>query len=165
MTTIKYHYLLMTQFDFLENETLEELLREKTSYYLTKEKNKDFWVIINPKFVYADNSKINNLIKETKFYQNYLLELNAENLEHFGENNFYAVLVSTDSKFIRWMELRLGFFEEENCIVKDTNAKVNGFKGSINFPNFLDNINPIHFPSYYLRRSKGILEKYFSDCK
>jgi hypothetical protein len=38
MTNVKYYFILMSQKQMLENEVLEEILRERTSYYCSKNK-------------------------------------------------------------------------------------------------------------------------------
>ena len=43
--TIRYYYLVMSQIDMLENQVLEEILRERANYYLSKNKNIDFWLL------------------------------------------------------------------------------------------------------------------------
>ena len=41
----------MSQKDFFENQVIEEILRERTNYYLAKNKIKDFWLLVSPDFV------------------------------------------------------------------------------------------------------------------
>ncbi len=86
----------------LENQILEELLRERANYYLSKKKIKDFWVLINPKFL----SHLNEKIARTNFF-------NQQKSELFGKacGPYYSCLISVDKDFIKWVQLRLGYFE------------------------------------------------------
>ena len=106
---INYHYLIMSQKDLLQNQVIEEILREKSSYYVAQGKLPDYWILISPDFL--KNPKINQKLKNTKFFQNQrdkiLLKSNKnEDLE------FYAALVSLDQEFMNWIKLRLGYFED-----------------------------------------------------
>ena len=106
---INYHYLIMSQKDLLQNQVIEEILREKSSYYLAQGKAPDYWILISPTFL--NNFEINTKLKKTKFYQNQqnkiIVKSNQnENLE------FYAALVSLDEEFMNWVKLRLGYFED-----------------------------------------------------
>jgi len=49
--TVRYYYLIMSQIDMLENQVLEEILRERANYYFSKNKNIDFWLLISPNFL------------------------------------------------------------------------------------------------------------------
>lgn len=40
-----YYFILMSQKDFLENQVIEEILRERANYYTSKDKIKDFWIL------------------------------------------------------------------------------------------------------------------------
>ena len=106
---INYHYLIMSQKDLLQNQVIEEILREKSSYYLAQGKAPDYWILISPTFL--NNLDINVKLKKTKFYQNQQTKIivksnQNENLE------FYAALISLDEEFMNWVKLRLGYFED-----------------------------------------------------
>ena len=106
---INYHYLVMSQKDFLQNQVIEEILREKSSYYMVQNKIPDYWILISPRFLSENN--IQEKIKTTRFYKN------QKNKIIFKSNNsseieFYASLVSSDKEFMNWIKLRLGYFEE-----------------------------------------------------
>jgi hypothetical protein len=45
--------------DFFQNQTIEELLREKATYYNSKNYIIDFWILVQPTFL--KKSKINRL--------------------------------------------------------------------------------------------------------
>jgi len=82
------YYFVLASYDFLVNEEpIEEILRERRSYYTSICKEIDFWFIPNPKFI--DNAVFDH--KYTKLPKN------------------SAVIVSLDKKFIQWLKLRIGF--------------------------------------------------------
>ena len=120
-----YHYILMSENDFINNLVLEELLRERSNYYLMKNKPIDFWVLYNPPFI-RDN--IANTILKSYYYKNLC------NNNKFINN--YSCLLSTNLNFIYWIKLRLGFFENINEIelTNSINNCVdsNGLYGNIN---------------------------------
>ena len=106
---INYHYLVMSQKDFLENQVIEEILREKSSYYMVQNKVPDYWILISPKFLEKNN--LEEKIRSTRFYKNQKNKIvfksnDSSNIE------FYASLVSSDKEFMNWIKLRLGYFEE-----------------------------------------------------
>ena len=65
-TELKYYFILMSQKQMLKNEVLEEILRERTSYYFSKNKKIDFWILISPTFLNFFN--FYEKIKKTNFY-------------------------------------------------------------------------------------------------
>lgn len=86
----------------LENQILEELLRERANYYLSKNKIKDFWILINPNFLRHLNEKI----AHTNFFSQQKSELIGKIC-----GPYYSCLISVDKDFIKWVQLRLGYFE------------------------------------------------------
>ena len=54
MKTLKYHYIVMSQKALLENQVIEEILRERATYYSLTKKNNDFWLLISPKFIFSN---------------------------------------------------------------------------------------------------------------
>ena len=122
----KYYYLVMSQKDMIQNQVLEELLRERTNYYLSKNKKSDFWVSMSPSFI--KQLKLDDKILKTNFYKQ-----NKKSINSFTDYNFYASLVSVDKDFINWIQLRLGYFENLDNIsnVKDkSNYASDGVCGS-----------------------------------
>ena len=114
---INYHYLIMSQKDLLQNQVIEEILREKSSYYAAQNKIPDYWILISPKFIQEKN--LNNKLKKTKFFQN------QKNKVVYNFNNnlnieFYASLISLDKDFMSWIKLRLGYFEDLDFIEETT---------------------------------------------
>ena len=63
MKNLKCYYLIFSQKDFLENQVIEEIIRERSNYYISENKNPDFWVLNSPEFIndYEINKKIKNL--------------------------------------------------------------------------------------------------------
>ena len=123
----EYYYLLMSQTDFIKNQVLEEVLRERANYYFSKNKALDFWITICPSFI--KELKLEQKIKKTNFY-----------IQKKGEQPEYnAALVSLDKEFINWIQLRLGYFENINSPV-DSKYISDGIYGSFNL-NLLQKIN------------------------
>ena len=106
---INYHYLVMSQKDFLENQVIEEILREKSSYYMVQNKVPDYWILISPKFLVENN--LDKKIRTTRFYKNQKNKIVFKSTDS-SEIEFYASLVSSDKEFMNWIKLRLGYFEE-----------------------------------------------------
>ena len=101
-----YHYILMTQKSLFASQVIEEILREKTNYYKTSKKKKDFWILTSPKFIFEKD--ISENIKGSRFYKT-----NKENIKYL------SAIVSTDKSWIRWLELRIGYFEDNQRLQKD----------------------------------------------
>ena len=95
----EYYYLIMSQSDFMQNQVLEEVLRERATYYNEKKKSLDFWVLISPNFIKELN--LDKKIINTNFYKQ----------EKDKNSIYYCSLVSLDKEFINWVQLRLGYFE------------------------------------------------------
>jgi len=85
MTT--YYYVLASQSFLTEKEPLEEVLRERVRNYHENEKEIDFWEVKQPAFLEAP-------------------EMAAVKQECPQPA---AAIVSTNSKFITWLKLRLEF--------------------------------------------------------
>ena len=83
MTT--YYYALASQRFLLEEEPLEEVLRERTKDYLEKGKAIDFWLVRKPAF----------------------LETSEMALAKAKCPQPAAAIISTNPQFITWLKLRL----------------------------------------------------------
>ena len=118
---INYHYLIMSQKDLLQNQVIEEILREKSSYYVSQNKTPDYWILISPNFIKEKNLDIK--IKGTRFFENQQNKIVFNSNQNKGIE-FYASLVSLDKEFMNWIKLRLGYFEE---IESFENEKSSGF--------------------------------------
>ncbi len=80
-----YYYVLASQKFLMEEEPLEEVLRERTRDYHEKEKKIDFWLVSPPAF------------------------LEAPELASIKEKcpQPAAAIISTNPQFITWLKLRL----------------------------------------------------------
>lgn len=85
MTT--YYYAVASQRFLLEEEPLEEVLRERHRYYQEQEKEIDFWLVKQPAFLEAP-------------------ELSAVKAKCPQPS---AAVISTDKVFITWLKLRLEY--------------------------------------------------------
>jgi len=95
----------MTQKNLLKNQVLEELLREKSNNYQINKQQRDFWIVNSPNFL--EQLNLIEKVKNSNFYKN-----NKDDV------NYFSCLVSLDKKYIQWIELRLGYFEN----IKDLNV-------------------------------------------
>nr|YP_010850944.1 hypothetical protein Ycf54 [Aphanocladia stichidiosa]WGH14030.1 hypothetical protein Ycf54 [Aphanocladia stichidiosa] len=82
-----YHFAFASQSFFLDQEPIEEILRERTQYYSSCKKDIDFWFVLNPKFLSSLDDKLN----------------------YCDKNQSFAAIVSLDKQFIQWLKLRLVF--------------------------------------------------------
>ncbi|MDV2991277.1 MAG: Ycf54-like protein [Chroococcidiopsis sp. SAG 2025] len=82
-----YYYVLASQHFLIEEEPLEEVLKERTRDYLEKQKEIDFWLVKQPAFLEAPEMRE----VKTKCPQP------------------AAAIISTNSQFITWLKLRLEF--------------------------------------------------------
>jgi hypothetical protein len=163
-----YYYLVMSQKDFLQNQVLEEILREKASYYNTRKKNLDYWVLVSPKFLFSN--EIHNKIKKTIFYKQKINNILVKNSESEEKNyEFYISLISVDKQFMEWIKLRLGYFEDINTsdeIISNLNYSSDGICGKLVINSntkeniLLSNKNFLH-PDILINRFKKSLEKYY----
>nr|AYO28169.1 Ycf54 [Synura petersenii] len=133
-------YIILSQYDVLKNNVIEELLRERTEYYKSQNKVLDFWVFLNPTFL--DVPFINLSITSSEFY------LNLYNQINFDNKNYLAVVVSTNKDYINWLKLRLGGFNIisiENSLknplkkIRKSSIKWDGLYGRFNSLKKIDN--------------------------
>lgn len=82
-----YYYVLASRKFLMDEEPLEEVLRERTRNYAERGKQIDFWLVSQPAFLEAPE---------------------FENIKQSVPEPAAAV-VSTDQKFITWLKLRLEF--------------------------------------------------------
>jgi len=102
-----FYFLVMSQKEMLKNQVIEEILRERANFYLTKSRPLDFWLTLSPNFIYTD--EIFDKICLTHFFKNNFEELIDEYDQ--PKQDYLSAIVSTDKEFIKWLELRIGFFE------------------------------------------------------
>ncbi|MEM7580061.1 MAG: MgPME-cyclase complex family protein [Mastigocoleus sp.] len=82
-----YYYVLASEKFLIEEEPLEEVLKERTRYYHEQEKAIDFWLVKQPAFLEAPQMK----------------EIKAKCPQPS------VAIVSTQSQFITWLKLRLEY--------------------------------------------------------
>ena len=106
------YFILMSQKDFLENQVIEEVLRERANYYVSKNKLRNFWIVNSPEFVFLP--KFKTKITNSNFYKQKInqivVKLNNKDYE------FYTALITFDYEFIKWIQLRIGYFEDISTI-------------------------------------------------
>ncbi len=105
MTT--YHYILASKKFLMEEEPLEEVLRERTRNYQEKEKEIDFWLVEQPAFLDAP-----------------ALAAHKQKCPQPA-----AAIISTDPQLITWLKLRLeyvltGQFEAPSASIPDPLASL-----------------------------------------
>lgn len=83
----KYYYILASQHFLMEEEPIEEVLKERTRNYHEQEKEIDFWLIKQPAF----------------------LEIPAMTDIKKKCPQPAAAIISTNSQFITWLKLRLEY--------------------------------------------------------
>ena len=82
-----YYFAIASKSFLVDKEPLEEILRERTTYYKSINKDIDFWFIVNPDFINMPS------------LQNIKAQLKTP----------AAAIVSFDKQFIQWLKLRIGF--------------------------------------------------------
>ncbi len=92
----EFYYLLMENLEFLKANVIEEVLRERAAYYLSKKKKKDFWIIESPQFIYEKGTY--REFQNTVFYRK-------------NKKKKYFAILSSDQNFVNWLALRIGYFE------------------------------------------------------
>ncbi len=100
MTT--YHYVLASEKFLIEEEPLDEVLRERVRNYQEQEKAIDFWLVRQPAFLNAPE----------------LAAVKAKCPQPA------AAIISTNPQFITWLKLRLEFvltgeFEAPSASIPD----------------------------------------------
>nr|YP_009296276.1 hypothetical protein Sebd_124 [Sebdenia flabellata]AOM65211.1 hypothetical protein Sebd_124 [Sebdenia flabellata] len=87
-----YYFAIASENFLVNEEPVEEILRERTNYYKSINKDIDFWFILNPTFI------------------------NMPNLKHIKThlNGSSAAIISFDKQFIQWLKLRIGFVATGN---------------------------------------------------
>ncbi|MUG91096.1 DUF2488 family protein [Scytonema sp. UIC 10036] len=103
----KYYYVLASQRFLLEEEPMEEVLKERTRHYHEQEKEIDFWVVKQPAFLEAPQ----------------MAAIKAKCPQPA------VAIISTDSQFITWLKLRLeyvitGEFQAPSPEIPDALASV-----------------------------------------
>nr|YP_009392175.1 hypothetical protein [Osmundaria fimbriata]ARW60737.1 hypothetical protein [Osmundaria fimbriata] len=82
-----YYFAVATRKFFLQQEPIEEILRERTQYYRSNDKDIDFWFVLNPDFT----------------------QLTQNGNSCLSINDSLAAIISLDREFIEWLKLRVSF--------------------------------------------------------
>lgn len=103
----KYYYVLASQRFLLQEEPMEEVLKERTRHYHEQEKEIDFWVVKQPAFLETPQ----------------MASIKAKCPQPA------VAIISTDSQFITWLKLRLeyvitGEFQAPSPQIPDALASV-----------------------------------------
>nr|YP_010198117.1 hypothetical protein LK226_pgp189 [Gracilaria ornata]UAD86533.1 hypothetical protein [Gracilaria ornata] len=83
----KYYFAIASRNFLMNEEPIEEILRERTNHYKNIKKDIDFWFITNSDL--SESFNIEHIYKQLK--------------------EDYAAIISLDKKFIQWLKLRIGF--------------------------------------------------------
>nr|ARW64892.1 hypothetical protein [Polysiphonia sertularioides] len=87
-----YYFAIATKSFLLNQEPIEEILRERVNFYKNSGREIDFWFVLDPEFPHLID-KVNNLEKVRKPL---------------------AAIVSLDQEFIKWLKLRVVFIKVGN---------------------------------------------------
>jgi Protein of unknown function (DUF2488) len=109
ITMTTYYYALASKRFLIEEEPLEEVLRERTRNYQEQEKEIDFWLVVQPAFLEASS----------------MAEVKAKCPQPA------AAIISTNEQFITWLKLRLeyvatGEFEAPSAQIPNPLASLAG---------------------------------------
>jgi hypothetical protein len=155
----------MSQKDFLENQVIEELLRERATYYTTKNRIKDFWITNTPLFINCKNLK--KKISKSNFYSQKSSQINCK--LNNSNYEFYTALITSNLEFIKWIQLRLGYFEDIETVGTGNNSFVSdGIFGKISNEDF-ENLSVLEsspkyiHPDILLNRYKKAIEIYYNS--
>ena len=85
-----YYFAIASQNFFLNQEPIEEILRERMQYYKSCDKDIDFWFVLNPSF------------------------LDSVDVNPTDSQRSLAAIVSLDRQFIQWLKLRTVFVHTGN---------------------------------------------------
>jgi hypothetical protein len=156
---MNYQFLLLSQKSMLKNQVLEELLRERSNYYFSKSRPLDFWILISPSFLSFFHQKIQ---QSSFFIQNKDEILSKDKLP------FYSLIISSNTDFINWIKLRLGYFVDINDSFSAAEKvyTTDGICGIID-SNFLDSstfssLDHFLHPDLLSEKYKQIFETYYS---
>lgn len=114
-----FYYIVFSQQDILKNIVIEELLRERTNYYINKKNQLDFWIVMNPSFLFSN--PILKKIKKSNFYKQ-----QRNNIE-YNNSQYFATIITTNIEYLRWIKLRIGYFENIEEINENLNYSNNFF--------------------------------------
>ena len=96
-----YFLILPTKF-LLEDETLEEIFRERNNYYVSQNKKFNFWISKESNLL--TNNFLIKSFEKTCFYLK-----NKKNIKNLSRD--FSIIYSDDKVFIDWLKLRIGYCE------------------------------------------------------
>jgi hypothetical protein len=150
----------MSQIEMFKESVLEELLRERSNYYISKGIPLDFWITVHPDFVRLESTQ--KLIAKTSFKKrlvDYKPPIFSSVLaSSITEEETYACFVTSNKEFFKWIKLRLGCFENENLIYTP-NFYSNGIEGELEFPKDSVLIKNIFSSNKYFLNKKIIVDR------
>ena len=166
MNQITYYYSIFSQKELLENQCIEEILREKNTYYLNQKIQRDFWLLISPKFIY--NLDTHKKIKNSQFYRQKFKLIYPQHLNEFG---FYSAIVSSNKEFINWINLRMGYCENIDNNYEERNNKMylsDGVTGTKTIDkstrnNLLESYPNYLHPDILISRNNKFLQLYYKN--
>jgi len=120
------YFILIDQQKMLEIEGLEEVLRERDTYYRKIDKNFNFWITSYPLIT---NPSFRNQIKKTSYYNSKVNKLDL---------NKTSALISNNGLFTVWLANRIGEFENINTLNNISTNNSSGIYGKIEL-NLLEN--------------------------
>jgi len=130
---INYYYLIFFKEDLLKNQLIEEVLREKAEFYISRKKSLDFWILNSPLFL--NKEEYLNRIKNSNYYK--------DNKKKYNTNT-YSIIISSNKELITWLKLRIGYFENLSEVSDDKiKLSSDGLYGLIKAKNFSNLINPL----------------------
>lgn len=153
-----YYFLVMSQKEMFQNQVLEEILRERSTYYSSQGKPHDFWILLSPNFLLPFLKKI----ELSSFYNQ-----QKENIFR-SESTYFAVLLTTNKDFIDWLKLRIGDFENISSINPDRKSISDGIYGEISTSqpirsNNWRSKNDFLHPNFSQKRTQKIFENSFIE--
>nr|WDA98858.1 hypothetical protein SCTW_076 [Sciadococcus taiwanensis] len=92
---INYYFAAASKKFLVTEEPTEEILRERTQYYLNNNKAIDFWIVDNPKFL------------QKKEFLEFASKIPKP----------LTVIISTDKRFIDWIKLRIVYVKTGNISI------------------------------------------------
>jgi hypothetical protein len=114
------YYLIIDKKKLLEFEAIEEILRERDTYYKRINKNFNFW--ISPISLITDSELIKN-IKNTNYFNSKISKINV---------NDSLLIISNSEMFTIWLSTRIGEFENLSSKLVKTNNSI-GIYNKITF--------------------------------
>lgn len=149
----KYYYLVMSQKEMLENQIIEEVLRERASHYLSKSRFSDFWILITPDFI----TKLDDKLRKSNFFKQQKELLTTK----YSSRAFYSVLITTNKEFFDWIKLRIGSFENIDDKIEQNSYTYDGVFGELlssdKYFSLKSNLDLLH-PDIVLRNYNKILD-------